>query len=84
MEGDIGFVDLRPTDPDRRRQGKHERIKDVAQRIISGEVETERLNDRGEQGRIRGGSRNVETSLLLRAGEGPDRGRQKAQEEGLV
>jgi len=44
-----------------------EKIQDHARRIIGGEIVLERLSPEEEQGRIRGGRRNVEASLLLGA-----------------
>ncbi|MDL5055903.1 LPD5 domain-containing protein [Geitlerinema calcuttense] len=47
----------------------YEQIKDVAGRIESGELEIGRLDPAGERGRIAGGRRNVEASLVLAANE---------------
>lgn len=47
----------------------YERVKDVAGRVGRGELEIRRLDRRGEQGRDRGGQRNVEASVILGAGE---------------
>ena len=47
-----------------------EKIKKYAEQIISGEKSLERLSQEEERGRIEGGRRNVEATLLLRANEG--------------
>lgn len=45
------------------------RVKDVAGRVESGELEIRRLDPGGERGRVEGGRRNVEASLILAANE---------------
>jgi len=45
----------------------YETVKDVAGRILSGEQTIVRLDPEGERGRIAGGKRNVEASILLAA-----------------
>lgn len=47
----------------------YERVKDVAGRVLSGELTIERLDPEGERGRIAGGQRNVEASIILTANE---------------
>lgn len=47
----------------------YERAKDVAGRIERGDATIRRLNPSGEQGRIKGGQRNVEASIILAANE---------------
>ncbi len=47
----------------------YEQTTNVADRIRSGEYQIERLDSAGEQGRLRGGQRNVEASLILAADE---------------
>ncbi len=49
---------------------QYEIVKTIAARIISGKSRIVRLNDREEQGRILGGQRNVEASLIAGAEEG--------------
>ena len=48
----------------------YETVKDVAGRIRSGELEIERLDRQGERGKIAGGQRNVEASIILGADAG--------------
>ncbi|MFZ1699810.1 MAG: hypothetical protein WBO10_17495 [Pyrinomonadaceae bacterium] len=48
----------------------YEIVKAIAARIISGSCRIVRLNDREEHGRIFGGQRNVESSLIAGAEEG--------------
>lgn len=48
----------------------YERIKTIAAGIMSGTIRIVRLNDNEEQGRIQGGQRNVEASLIAGAEEG--------------
>lgn len=45
----------------------HEQVKEIARRIGNGEFEITRLNPREEQGRIAGGQRNVEASIIIGA-----------------
>ena len=52
----------------------YEQVRQLSSRAISGSVQIIRLNEREEQGRIRGGRRNVEASILLGAEESPSRG----------
>lgn len=49
---------------------RYELVKTIAAGIISGAGRIVRLNDREEQGRIYGGQRNVESSLIAGAEEG--------------
>ena len=51
----------------------YERVKEIARRIVSGTSRIVRLDDREERGRILGGQRNVEASLIAAASEGADR-----------
>ncbi len=51
----------------------HEQVKTVARRVISGESKIVRLNEREERGRILGGRRNVEASLLIGANQSADK-----------
>jgi hypothetical protein len=48
----------------------YEQVRNIASRIISGESKIFRLNEREEQGRIRGGRRNVEASIISGADAG--------------
>ena len=50
----------------------YEHVKDVAGRVTSGELEIERLDPEGERGRIAGGQRNVEASIIAGAEENPN------------
>ena len=50
----------------------YERVKNIAERVVSGTSRIVRLNDREEQGRILGGQRNVEASLIAAASEATD------------
>jgi hypothetical protein len=45
----------------------YEQVKEVAGRIGSGQLKITRLNSREEQGRIAGGRRNVEASVIIGA-----------------
>ena len=45
------------------------KLENVAGRVRSGSLEIKRLDRQGEQGRIAGGKRNVEASLILAANE---------------
>lgn len=47
----------------------YDKAKNVAERIRGGELEVVRLDRRGEQGRLAGGQRNVEASVILAANE---------------
>ena len=47
----------------------YEHVKDAAGRIAKGELEIRRLDKGSEQGRIAGGKRNVEASIILAADE---------------
>jgi hypothetical protein len=48
----------------------YERVKELSSRIVSGESQTVGLDAEGERGRVYGGQRNVEASLILAASEG--------------
>jgi hypothetical protein len=52
----------------------YEQVKNVAARIRSGEYQIDRLDSGGEQGRIAGGQRNVEASLIAGADEATGQG----------
>jgi hypothetical protein len=54
---------------DERGNINYEQVKQLGSRIVSGESKVVRLNEREEQGRILGGSRNVEASLLIGASQ---------------
>lgn len=47
----------------------YEQVRDVAGRIESGELEIERLDPEGERGRVAGGKRTLEATVLLGADE---------------
>lgn len=51
----------------------YEQVKDVASRVISGTSKIVRLNEREERGRILGGRRNVEASIICGAETSADR-----------
>lgn len=67
----------------------YDRIKTIAAEIVSGESQIIRLNDEEERGRILGGRRNVEASIIAGTSEGadkegkPDRGAVRRSEEVL-
>jgi hypothetical protein len=61
----------------------YEETTNVAGRIRSGELSIERLDNAGEQGRIRGGQRNVEASLILGADEASNQGTSPNSESGM-
>lgn len=50
-------------------QVNHEKVKRIAKQVIDGSAVIRRLNPTEERGRILGGNRNVEVSILLGAGE---------------
>jgi hypothetical protein len=50
-----------------------QKIKEDAQRIIKGELKLHELSPEEERGRIEGGRRNVEASLILSGSENPGR-----------
>lgn len=50
----------------------YEQLGHITDRIESGEFEIARLNSKEEQGRIAGGRRNVETSLIIGANASPN------------
>jgi adenine/guanine phosphoribosyltransferase-like PRPP-binding protein len=83
-EGDINLEFLY----NERGEIDYERVKTVSSRILSGEIQIVRLNEAEEEGRIRGGRRNVEASLLIGANESADRGsparEKRAREEQIL
>lgn len=59
----------------------YDKAKDVAERVASGELEIVRLDRQGERGRVAGGSRAIEASILIGADEAR---RQKASSASLA
>lgn len=66
----------------------YEQIKEIAEKITRGKLSITRLNPREEQGRIAGGSRNVEASIIAGRNAGSDhaesRSRRQTRKEKLT